>query len=320
MSIESYTSREQVPVGFDEQFIAQNVEVDGQSLEFVSVKPEEVISEQWVVFLGGFGAGAEEYRAEIEDLFDSGRKVLFINPLKGIEMDQDDIDALEAFDIPDTIKRKAAEILLVLEAVSIDRADFIGHSQGAILGSVVAALRPGLAEDLILNNPGGMHGEDTRGALVGRTVVGLVEQQVVNTKRAATQSGELSRIGSVMKSVIKGTEVVKKPVYRATEEIPGIINSNIIPILESIKANQENVDEEHRTKTTLVTANKDRTFSPDQIETEIGFDTSSQEAMDHALETVVDSYVMYIDKDAGHEAVIYEKTGLSTQILNEKYQ
>ncbi len=320
MGIESHTDQEQVSAGFDEQFVSQKVEVDGRLLEFVSVKPEEIISEQWVVFLGGFGAGAEEYRAEVEDLFDSGRKVLFMNPLKGIEMEQGDIDALEAFDISDTIKSKAAEIIQVLEAAGIDRADFIGHSQGAILASVIAALRPGLAEDLVLNNPGGMHGEDTRGALVGRTVAGLAEQQVTNTKRAFTKPGELTRMGSVMKSVLTGTEITKKPIYRATKEIPGIVNSDIIPILESLKSNQEALDEDHQTKTILVTANKDRTFSPEKIETEIGFDTNSREAMDHALETVIDSYVMYVDKDAGHEAAIYEKSGLTAQILNEKYQ
>jgi hypothetical protein len=111
----------------------------------------------------------------------------------------------------------------------------------------------------------------------------------------------------------------KNPIYRQVKEIPGIYKSNIIPLLEALKAKQEGLDEDERTKTTLVTANKDRTFSPERIEDEIGFDTESQEAMEKALETVVDSYVMYIDKDAGHEASIYEKSGLTAQVVNEKF-
>lgn len=305
---------------FNEKFMTFTGEIERHSFEYARVKPEEgeEISDQWVVFLGGFGAGAEEYRAEIRDLVDSGRKVFFLNPTKGMEMDPGDVELLEGFDIPETIQMKTAEVLKALEYAGIDRADFIGHSQGAILGSLVATLRPGMAEDLVLNNPAGMHGEDTRGAMVGRTVAGLAEQQGASIKKALTESGGVERFGSVMKSVLTGTEIYKKPGYRATQEIPGIVNSNIIPILKALKAKQESLDENERTKTTLVTANKDRTFSPERIEKEIGFDTDSQEAMENALASVVDSYAMYIKKDAGHEAVIYEMAGLLAQIVNEK--
>ena len=304
---------------FNKQFEKETAEVDGHTFEFTKVEPSETISDRWVVFLGGFGAGAEEYRAEIEDLARSGRKVFFLNPLKGIEMNQHDIEAIDEFNIPETIQRKTAEVLKALDSTGIERADFVGHSQGAILGSLVASLRPGIAADLVLNNPGGMHGEDTRRAMVGRTVGGLLEQVVTSIKKARTESGGVSRLGSVAKSVLTGTEILKNPKYRATQEVPGIVNSNIIPVLEALKAKQEDTDKESRTKTTLVTANKDRTFSPERIENEIGFDASSQEAMEHALETVVDSYVMYTAKDAGHEASIYEKSGLTAQIVNEKY-
>jgi hypothetical protein len=303
---------------FNEQFVVQKVSVEGHEFEFVKVMPPEKISEQFVVFIGGFGAGAEEYKAEIEDLAKSGRKVFFINPLKGMEARDNDIQTMEAFAIPDTIQMKTAEVLKALEIAGIQRADFVGHSQGAIVAAMISSLRPGIAENLVLTNPAGMHGEDSRGALMARTVSGLGAQQVENAKRMIREEGELKRISSVAGTVVSGTEIHKSPLWRFTEEIPGIVNSNIIPVLKNLKERQETLTEEEKTKITLVTANADRTFSPERIDANLGVDSDNSKSVETLFKEVLDSSVMYVEKNAGHEAPIYEKAGLAAQIVNEK--
>lgn len=303
---------------FDEQFFVQKISVEGHEFSFVKVEPSEKISEQYVVFIGGFSAGAAEYKSEIKDLAKSGRKVFFINPLKGIEVPDHDHTQMQNFDVPPTIQMKTAEVLRALEIAGIQRADFVGHSQGAIISAMVSSLRSGIAENLVLTNPAGMHGEDSRRALVGRTAVGLGAQQIENAKRMINENNEASRITDVIGSVLKGTEIQKSPIWRFAEEIPGIVNSNLIPVLKNLKERQAALTEEEKTKITLVTANADRTFSPERIDANLGVDSDNSESVETLFKEVLDSSMMYVEKNAGHEAPIYEKAGLAAQIVNEK--
>lgn len=184
----------------------------------------------------------------------------------------------------------------------------------------LALLRPGLAEDLVLTNPAGMHGEDTRSGLIGRTAVGFAEQQVTNVRRARQGKEERNRVFGAVGSALKGTQIQHKPLWRFQKEIPGIIQSNIIPVLQSLKTQQTTPEEHSRTKVTLVTANKDRTFSPKRIEDNLQSSAEDPESAEAFFGDAVDSYVMYVDQDSGHEEIIYGKSGLSAQIVNEKLQ
>ncbi len=120
---------------FDNQFKEKEITIDGQTFRYVKIEPGEAISPQYVLFLGGFGAGAEEYRHEIKDLVLSGRKVLFANPLKGLEPQTDDAEIMDAYNLPQTIQYKVAEIIALLEYAEIRRCDVVCHSQGAAIGA-----------------------------------------------------------------------------------------------------------------------------------------------------------------------------------------
>jgi pimeloyl-ACP methyl ester carboxylesterase len=325
MSFESsHTSSPQEKITeseFQSQFIEQSLQLNGAECVFVSIEPNEKISNQTVLFIGGFGAGAKEYFAEIQEIAKSGRKVLFLNPLQGISPNEADGSIMNEFAIPDTIQHKTAEVIAALEAFNLERVDMVCHSQGAVIGATLSLLRPGLAEDLALLNPAGMHGADTSAALVGRTVLGLAEQQIQNVRGVLKRGGdERSRVFDAVGSVAKGTQILKKPLWRFQQEIPGIIDSNIIPVLQQIRARQQLLEEGMHTKITLVTANKDRTFSPQKIEQNLAELSPDTATVEDFFGEAIDSYAMYIDKNAGHEEVIYGAPGLSAQIVNEKLQ
>lgn len=319
LPLQSVHPREKIPIlDFNEQFVKQTVSAEGHTFEFVKVIPKEIISERYVIYIGGLGSGAEAYRSEIENLAQSGRKVFFINPTKGIQASETDAEAMQTFNMPVTIQMKTAEVLKVLELANIHRADIVGYSQGAVVSAMVATMRPGIAEDLVLVNPAGMYGADTHGALLGRILKGGFVQQVENIKRALNTKGEASRIGHVVRSVVAGDEKLKDPIWRFNQEMPGVANSNTVPVLQSLKEYQVGQREEAKTKITLVTANGDVAFPPKKIEENVGLDVDVPESGEILFREVVDSYAMYADKHAGHEAPMYEKPGLIAGIVNEK--
>lgn len=131
---------------------------------------------------------------------------------------------------------------------------------------------------------------------------------------------ERSRVAATLGSVIKGTKMQQKPLWRFQEEIPGIIESNIIPMLQNLKSTQSSLEESLKTKVTLVTANRDRTFSPDKIEENLKNAANEPDTPEAFFGDAIDSYVMFSKPEAGHEAIIYENPGLSAQIVNEKFQ
>ncbi len=299
---------------FEKQFVEETITINGESISFTKVEAHNPITPQYVVLVGGFALDAKGYKAELKNLVDSGRNILFTNPLKGTEISSKDAIAMKEFNLPNTIQRKVAEVLSLLDGQNIKRADIVGHSQGAIIASVVSALRPGLADDLLLANPAGMHGTDTAIGVVSRTVKGLGKQTATNLKRSFTKKGELKRISNVVGNVIfGGTQLHKHLHYRFAEEIPGIVKSDLIPVLNSIKSVQSDIGD---TKITLLTANEDLTFDNKTIEENIGVDWNKKDTL---TGVPIDNQVMYIKKGAGHESLTYEEEGILKQILNQKF-
>ena len=163
---------------FETQFVEQTIEVGGNELRYVAMEPSETISDEYVVYVGGFSMGPGVYKQEIKGLAQSGRKVLFLNPLKGVEATQADSKKFEEFDLPGTIQNKTSEALMLLDHLAIGRADFVGHSQGAIIATTVAIMRDGIADNLVLLNPAGLYGEDTSPDMWARTAKGTIREQV----------------------------------------------------------------------------------------------------------------------------------------------
>lgn len=280
---------------FERQFKEEhNIEVKGEIIPYTIVVPEEPTSENWVVYVGGFSQGPNSYLDEIQNLAQAGRKVLFVNPLKGIEADEDEMQEDILKDLPKPILSKARAVQEVLNEVGAKEVDFVGHSQGAAIVTTFAAMHPGIANKIVIEGPEGLlGGNDSKFRMIARFVADKVNALARNPKK--TLGKEAVRAGKSF-----STEIKKDPIYRYNKELPAVTEVDIAPLLKKIKKEQED------TEVILVNANQDKVFPSDRIEQTLG---------NNPLDEYVDRWAMYQDKNASHMAAVIERPGLLRQIL-----
>jgi len=276
---------------FERQFSEEQlVEIDGYDpIPYTTITPENPTSENWVVYVGGFSQGKETYLDEIKSLVHSGRKVLFTNPTKGIDGEND-----SQLKIPDTIQNKSRALDEVLKAAGAESVDFVAHSQGAAVVTTYAAQHPDTTNKMVLECPAGlMEGIDTRLSIMARFIDDKVSAVLTDTKNILGKSG-LRGGRSFSGNLIKDVK------YRWEEEVPGVAEVDIAPLLKTIK------ERDYGTEVILLNANEDKAFSPERIEETLG---------DNPLEEYIDRWAMYERKKASHSAPIVERPGLLRQIL-----
>ena len=337
-SVDVHTNRELQKISdeeFEKQLVEQTVTVDDHEIAFVRITPPEKVSEQPVLYVGGFATEANMYD-DLKDLAQQGREVIFANPIRGIPTKSEEASQnLKEFGIAETIQRKGLEVVALLDELDIQNIDLVCHSQGAAVSTVVAALRPGTVENLILTSPAGMSGEDSWWGIIGRTLKGQVRQFGYNVARNSPnfygepdgqgfKPEEAARRTNAWVNAQKNEGPRKDTWWRITEEAQGIVDTNILPLLKYIKERNQTLDEDKRTRVHLLTANEDDTFDAKKIEQNLGYpeDLSDENkaARDAAYEAVfenyIDSHSMYINKHATHDAPVFEKTGAIGQILD----
>jgi pimeloyl-ACP methyl ester carboxylesterase len=319
---------------FEKQFVERTTTIDGHDIHFAIIEPKEAISSQYVVYIGGLGHEFGAYKEEIRDIVRSGRGVVFLNPLKGFPPSDEDHAKLNEWDIPATMQNKAAETLALLNHVKISRADVVGHSQGATVGAIVAALRPEIADNLVLHTPGGLRGDDTAIGVTARAVLGEISHRLFSMEE--TDPIERERISEARRQVeghnaLSGSpfSLSPEPWWRIIHEVPGLVATDILPVLKHLKDSQREWSDDKKTTVTLLTANKDLTYPPEKIEEHIGLihadDKTDKakikemsESYEKAFRNVIDRYAMYANKEAWHKAPMYERAGLLPQLLNPK--
>lgn len=282
-----------------------------------SLNQENLISDTPVLFIGGLGRTASAYKEEILDLVNSGRKVIFINPKKGIEAESDDeylrAQGKAAF-LPEVILNKTREIMMLVKRLGIDRADVVGHSQGAAVGTAFSRMLPNLTHKLVLLNPAGMHGDDSAFELVNKSMrqtkheSGRVKSFVEKDGR---EIGEKSRLGSAHTRAMNSFSM-GNPLWTLTKEVPAVAEVDILPILEELKLIG-------RTEINLVTSNQDVLFPARDIEKNLQkqLGTNATEDLNMRSLNYLHFWHFYADKNASHNAPLYEKPGLLRTILNQ---
>jgi len=298
---------------FANQFKELILNTDNHEILYSKIEPSETVSSKFVIYLGGFAKSKEAYYGELKSIAQSGRKVLFTNQTRGIAPSEKDSIELSKLNLPQTIKNKVAEVIVLLDYLKIYRADIVGHSQGAIIGTIIAAMRPGIADNLILLNPAGLYDDDSSVGIVQRTIKGDVEHKKYITK--TKDAKEKERLALARKRVKRSSTLTTDMMWRFDKEIHGLATTDIAPILKKIKSKQEDAGVDEKTYITLITANKDALFNSEKIEKHIGINLP-QDKKD--TEGVIDAHAMYIEKGASHNAPMYEKPGLITQILNSR--
>jgi pimeloyl-ACP methyl ester carboxylesterase len=246
-------------------------------------------SSEWVVFVGGFSSIKENYQSEMLELARAGKRILFLSPDKGATPTSGEADYLSARagDLPDTVRNKAAAVTLLLRHLGIASAQIIGHSQGGAVAGAVAGMAPGLAKRLILDNPAGLTERSHTSELLKR-----VREEAKHGARGQDTHTWIKQIKNVL----------RMPVFRATQEIPAIAHTDIRPILRNIRSQKETG---HVTpEVVLINAESDRIFPSEMVEAGLG---------EHPDE-FVDRWAMHSNKETGH-GKFDRKPGLYPQIM-----
>lgn len=301
---------------FERQFKEDHyLEIEGNDpIPYAMVVPENPTSENWVVYVGGFSQGKESYLDEIKDLAESGRKVLFTNPTKGIEAEE---EGESQVDMPETILNKSRAVDEILKVVGTDKVDLVGHSQGAAVITTFVAEHPGLANKMILECPAGLlEGEDSWYKVMGRFGYDKTSAVTTDSKQWLEETLSIRDESSDKDPKIVTRQVLNKAgsragksffknlkddfVFRLVEEIPGVAKVDIAPLLKEIKEKGEG------TEVILVNANNDKVYSPERLEQTLG---------DNPLDEYIDRWAMYDSKTASHSTPVAGRAGLLRQIL-----
>jgi pimeloyl-ACP methyl ester carboxylesterase len=306
---------------------------------YTKVTPETLKYETPVVYIGGFSQGKESYKADLKDLVESGREVIFSNPIKGYDVSEDPTykDFQEKYNIPDVVMSKMAAVEEIIKAEGINRLELEGHSQGGMLATLVASKNPELVNNLVIMCPAGLTGEQSfieqavpflhqgwdsllRRIRLQRQAMGLLTpkeareytdkpgRQAMRAANTPEFIDNMKRAGKGFVSEATRTEtgdsLLATIKWRITQEIPGISQVDLGQVLKDIqKHNQE--EPESATQVTLLLAHNDRLFPEEtyqEIVKIIGEDEDVMSIIGPELGEYVNAVANYVDPDAPHTA------------------
>lgn len=166
--------------GFD------TLEMDGAKIQVLDAKPAEAKTEVPAVFVPGFlfTKTSPPLVNIIQALKGKGRRTLAMMNIHGI-----DTKAVRGLHIGQL--RKAAAIIKMLDAKGIKQTDLVGHSEGAIIATMVAKLRPDLVRNLVLYNPAGLKEAESTAALLGRFVFEGIKELFRGKTHTPTPDGKI---------------------------------------------------------------------------------------------------------------------------------
>ncbi len=305
---------------FDEQLsIRQQITAQGGTIEFNVVTPEKIRSDIPTIYVGGFLTGSNLYADTLYDIAREGTEVFYMNPTKGIpSVETVAMNQLtETYNIPESVLHKVAAIEALISSQGFERVDVVGHSQGALVLSVLTALHPGLVRNLVLDCPFGLQPERTTTSISVAFIHEGLRVLWQSLKEGARGNfpytkATLNTIGTAVKEFSKNTA------WRFTHEIPDGASLDIAPLLKDIKDTSK--DQTESTTITLLTAQNDSLFSPEKFEARLDVTENPDQPLEDGEGPFkyIDVWAMYADKEANHAAPMLEKSGLITQLLSQE--
>lgn len=275
--------------------VMRNGKKEYHDIKFNEINPENSSDEPTILYVGGYNAESVAYTEPIYHAVKSGRKVVFINPMKGFRD-----DAVHHFlhkneiSCPNPIEERGAEIISFMKNYdnSDKKFDVIGHSLGGAVGVFSGVMFPDKVRNLILDNPAGLDGRKNIFQMLKEyNEEGKSELEVI-TKRLKDNPNEDLKfqlkewhnksLGQKLRSKEEGYLQGLRTTY-------GISKLDISPLLKFINENKS----EEGPKIKLVTGQNDRMFTPEQLENTLG--TSIDEVSQY-----IDGWSQYVDRDVGH--------------------
>jgi len=208
---------------------------EGGVMEVIDVKPERPKTEVPIFLLGGWGTTVEVYKDNIVNLAERGRRILAVNAPHGIESANIQESATErGQEIHDIELRKVAALLKSLDEKGIEQTDIIAHSEGAIYGALAALLRPDKFRNMVLVDPAGMVGEDSKGRLVKDAALDIAIQNARIYTKLLTKEGFKAFNQSSTAAKAKMKVFASNP-WHTVESIGVIAKTQIHEILKTLK-------------------------------------------------------------------------------------
>ena len=164
-----------------------------------------------------------------------GRRVLAVDAPHGIESANIQESTTErGQEIHDIELRKVAALLKALDEKDIEQTDVVAHSEGAIYGVLAALLRPEKFRNMVLVDPAGMVGEDTKGRLVKGAALDIGLQTARIYKKLLTREGfeAFKQSNTAAKALV---EVFAQNPQHTIESIGVIAETQIHEILKTLK-------------------------------------------------------------------------------------
>src|SRR3989338_10760046 len=207
---------------------------EGGVMDIIDIKPERPKTEVPTFLLRGWGTIPEVYRNNIIYLAERGRRILAVNAPHGIDSANIQESATEhGKEIHDIELRKVAALLKSLDEKGIEQTDIVAHSEGAIYGVLAALLRPEKFRNMVLVDPAGMVGEDTKGRLVKGVALDIGLQIARIYKKLLTKEGfeAFKQSSTAAKALV---EVFASNPRHTVESIGVIAETQIHEILQKI--------------------------------------------------------------------------------------
>ena len=208
---------------------------EGGVMDVVDVKPERPKTEVPTFWLRGWGTTLEVHEDNIINLAERGRRVLAVDAPHGIESANIQESTTErGQEIHDIELRKVAALLKALDEKDIEQTDVVAHSEGAIYGVLAALLRPEKFRNMVLVDPAGMVGEDTKGRLVKGAALDIGLQTARIYKKLLTREGfeAFKQSNTAAKALV---EVFAQNPRHTIESIGVIAETQIHEILKTLK-------------------------------------------------------------------------------------
>jgi pimeloyl-ACP methyl ester carboxylesterase len=294
---------------FEKQYDTDlELKIEGaEPIPYISITPEKLLDERWVVLVGGFATDKTVYQLEMQSLTGKGRRIVFMNPERGVPSSKQENDFFDGSTatVPKTIRDKAAAVRALMNTLGIAKADIVGHSQGAAITAALAGAHPELCSHILLENPAGIYSQPLR-KLIG----GAIKELINERKREKTKSvNRPARPQTMLQRVLTHLP------WRLTKEVPGAAQVSILPILEEIQRADKTRTPENQVEITILNSNKDQLFSADNIESSLTPNPDVDDATE--ILTRADTWAMYADKENGHGKAEVPGSGLTEELLRK---
>ncbi|MBI5138554.1 MAG: alpha/beta hydrolase [Candidatus Vogelbacteria bacterium] len=251
---------------FEEQF--SNVirfEAFGGEIEAVDITPPNLKSETPVLIAPGYGETPATFKPLLQTLYHEGRRAVAIShPRFGGSAEQFEDKLVEKHGLEEL--RKAMNLLALLNNRSVDKADVMAMSEGAINASIAAELEPEKFRNIILIGPAGLVGGDNYFDLFKR-FTGTIASETVDLLSPKASYSE-NRFTTLFES---WAYFLKNPV-RGLIECNAIAKADILEMLRATRA--------HGIKTAVVIGVDDPVF-----------DQSTMNSVVHEAGEIVDGFV-----------------------------